>query len=395
MHPFRINLERARREAKALLADARAGNPAALARLPSGRLSQLADAQLVIARGYGFRSWAELVRGTEDPGGALRRAARLGDDELLYALLEAGAPANSRDPRTGRTALLEAAAADQLDTLAALVGWVPTDKFAVDRRGHNALDLARADSPVAEVLSSCGLGPAQPTIGDTFAVTAHAVEVAFVDHVSRAPGMMRASVGDGFVFRTGMGDNTRNAVVCSQLPSDRSVASVIALLEGVPAIWYTGPSAATSLRQELEQAGARPERNAVHMAARLDDLDGQRSSDVTEVHADGDLVHLDADEAALLAAAGLPMRHFTIDGVAGITVFTSGSTMLITHLGVTKPRRRRGLARCLVRHAVAIAQHDGLEVAVVEPTPATVPLYQKFGFVLERALADALYYLPD
>ena len=75
MHPFRINLDRARREAKTLVADARAGNPAALARLPSGRPPRLADAQLVIARGYGFRSWAELVRGTEDPGGALRRAA--------------------------------------------------------------------------------------------------------------------------------------------------------------------------------------------------------------------------------------------------------------------------------------------------------------------------------
>src|SRR3954468_7875170 len=62
----RIDLERARREAKALLAAARAGDAAARARLgevPGG--PQLATAQLAIARELGERSWPALARRAE------------------------------------------------------------------------------------------------------------------------------------------------------------------------------------------------------------------------------------------------------------------------------------------------------------------------------------------
>ena len=60
----RIDLSRARREAKALLKAARAGDPEELRRigLPQPRL---ADAQLAIAREQGERSWPGLVRRAE------------------------------------------------------------------------------------------------------------------------------------------------------------------------------------------------------------------------------------------------------------------------------------------------------------------------------------------
>lgn len=56
--PERPNLEQLKKRAKSLLQDARAGDPAALARfevIPSTSLA-LHDAQAVIAREHGFKS---------------------------------------------------------------------------------------------------------------------------------------------------------------------------------------------------------------------------------------------------------------------------------------------------------------------------------------------------
>ncbi|HEX6618748.1 MAG TPA: hypothetical protein VF024_03770, partial [Solirubrobacteraceae bacterium] len=63
-----VDLARARREAKALLSAARAGDPAARERMLAARPAvdaaalRLADAQLAIARELGARSWPALVR---------------------------------------------------------------------------------------------------------------------------------------------------------------------------------------------------------------------------------------------------------------------------------------------------------------------------------------------
>jgi len=66
--PSRPSLEYERKEAKALVRRLRAGDPDALARArthhaldPSPARIRLADAQLVIAREYGFLSWPRLV----------------------------------------------------------------------------------------------------------------------------------------------------------------------------------------------------------------------------------------------------------------------------------------------------------------------------------------------
>lgn len=61
--PARPNLEHLRREAKHLLAQVRATDPAAIARLNThapGLAVSLSTAQLVVAREYGFTSWAPL-----------------------------------------------------------------------------------------------------------------------------------------------------------------------------------------------------------------------------------------------------------------------------------------------------------------------------------------------
>ena len=73
--PERPSLEQLRKEAKDLLRDARNGDTTALARIAGnsrrsseGRLI-LADAQLAIAREYGFLSWPKLVHQVESISG--------------------------------------------------------------------------------------------------------------------------------------------------------------------------------------------------------------------------------------------------------------------------------------------------------------------------------------
>ena len=99
--------------------------------------------------------------------------------------------------------------------MSVLVTWIPVDLRARDRRGRHALDLARPGSAVAAVLTSCGLGPDldEPTVHERNATRADAVEVALLDHISRAPGVGRTEMGDGFVLRTALEDNSRNGVV--------------------------------------------------------------------------------------------------------------------------------------------------------------------------------------
>ena len=394
----RLDLDRARREAKQLLAAARAGEADARARLRPDRTPCLADAQHSIARGHGFPSWTALVHAYDDAGAALRRAAMVGDDDSVYALLEAGAPPNARDRRTGRTPLLVAAAADQLDTVSVLVTWVPVDVRARDRRGRNALDLARPGSAVAAVLTSCGLGPHlnAPTAHEQNAARADAVEEALLDHISRAPGVERTEMGDGFVFRTALEDNSRNGVVCSRPSSDVEVADVVSGFVGTPARWYVGDGTdAGDLRHRLEQVGCEAERTAVYMVAELAAVPCVTSPAVSEVTAAADLGHLVAEEAHLLAAAGPPLRHYTIGRSAGVTVFAWEEVLLVEHLAVDRAHRRRGLAAQLMKHALAVARSDGCKHAVLAPTAATIPFYERLGFRLERSRPDHWYYLPE
>ena len=207
------------------------------------------------------------------------------------------------------------------------------------------------------------------------------------------PRVDRQSIGDGYLMRTGLFDNSRNVIVLSRMPS--TVEEVIDRLAGVPARWHTGDmSDSPSLRLALERAGCRPDQSSVHMAAALRDMAITPSDAVSEVHAADDFAHVDVGEARLLASAGSPLRHFVIGRSAGITTFTAGCAVLGVHLWVERSSRRRGMARTLVRHAAAVARAEGCTHAVLSPTPATISFYQRMGFVLERSMPDRWYFLP-
>lgn len=395
MEPLKIDVGRARREAKDLLAAARKGDPEAVSRFRANRPLRLADAQHAVARSHGYGSWPELVKTERSLAMSLLRAARIGDDEQLYELLEAGAPPNARDPRTGRTALHVSAVADQLDTVSVLVTWVRVDLQARDRKGRTALDLARPGSPVAAVLTSCNPHPDRPPLGTTHAPLMDEADVALLDHLSRTRGVERQSLGDGFTVRTGLADNSRNGVVCRKLPAEMELEPLVQTFSDLPARWYVGPQTEPAdLRSRLERVGCQPERNAVHMAARLDSLTTAFDPTVEEAIRPDDLLHLDRDEAELLAAAGPPLRHFIIPGVGGITTFVTRRTLLGINLEVRRPMRRQGHARTLVRHAAAVGTADGCTRMVLAPTAATIPFLQRLGFELERSRPDHWYYLP-
>jgi ankyrin repeat protein len=95
--PATPDLEYLRKQAKELLRDLESREPAAVQRLASlgnlGHAAKLADAQLVIAREYGFPSWAKLkahVESTRDDGDPARAAVaaiRAGDAAALERLL--------------------------------------------------------------------------------------------------------------------------------------------------------------------------------------------------------------------------------------------------------------------------------------------------------------------
>jgi hypothetical protein len=97
--PAKPSLEMQQKKAKQLLRAALNGEPPALLRIRTlhpgppapGRL-KLADAQLVVARGYGFESWAMLRRKidslTKTPLERFRSAVQSGDAEAIRDLLE-------------------------------------------------------------------------------------------------------------------------------------------------------------------------------------------------------------------------------------------------------------------------------------------------------------------
>jgi hypothetical protein len=97
--PPRPSLEMQQKRAKNLLRAASTGQPDALQRIralhpkpPSLDALKLADAQLVVARGYGFESWAALRRKidslTKTPVEQFRSAVQSGDSEAVRTLLE-------------------------------------------------------------------------------------------------------------------------------------------------------------------------------------------------------------------------------------------------------------------------------------------------------------------
>jgi hypothetical protein len=110
--PSHPSLEMQQKRAKNLLRAALSGEPQALQRIralhpqPSApEALKLADAQLVVARGYGFESWAALRRKidslTKTPLEQFRSGLRAGDAGQVRALLEAHAEVRAAVNETG------------------------------------------------------------------------------------------------------------------------------------------------------------------------------------------------------------------------------------------------------------------------------------------------------
>jgi hypothetical protein len=102
--PDNASLEHLKSQAKSLLSDWQSNDPTALARaegLPLTSPFQLADAQFVIAREYGFDSWSKLkrhVEGATDRVKAFFAAIRAGDRTRVQALIaEDSALVRARD----------------------------------------------------------------------------------------------------------------------------------------------------------------------------------------------------------------------------------------------------------------------------------------------------------
>ena len=414
------------------------GIPEAVRLLRPDREPRLADALRVVARGLGEPSWPALVRRVDAQGMALIEAAREGRADEVYRLLEAGAPADARDPGSGGTALHVAAASGWLDVVDVLVGWVPVDKHARDAAGCTALGSCvegTGDPVVARVLVSVGVRPEpwmvdrasgelaswlrarvqeppeRERLRERFGERAWAADVAMAELIAGSPLAEVRAVGDGFAFVTGLQDNTRNGVVCSRLRIDE-VAGVIAWLRerGVPAQWLVAhETEPPDLRERLQGAGCRAERNAVHMTARLADLDLSPQPHVDGLHIAPirDAASLaealgDTDAAWLLASLGLdeiaPLRHYAAR-LAGrtigiVSVLVHGTTLAGIELAVVAGERRRGVGRALVLYALREGAADGCSVATLPPTPATVPFFEALGFVLERYPTDRALYTP-
>ena len=499
----RIDLDRARRDAKVLLRAAQHGDSEALSRVRSDRAPRLADAQHAVARELGEPSWPALVRRVgaqlaadvdellalvfagehhaaitltrarpalaqqlcSKSAVALIKAAWEGRADAVYTLLELGLPANTRDPGSGGTALHVAARLGWLDVVGVLVGWVPLDRQARDAVGANALDAciegsARAPSEVepaggdhflvAEVLAANGLRPtpgavghmseklagwlgqlpAKPAgpeqLGEELDERAWAADVALFDYVSRSPLAERRDFGEGFAFRTGLFDNTRNGVVYGRLPVDavdERIGELLAWLGeyNAPAQWMVSQQTQpVDLREHLERAGCRPERSAVYMAARLSnrDLSDRRlpegveialvcdRNELAEAGAGADTLDDDPEqrerELALLTSLGLaderPLRHHAARlrgrpvGIA--STFLESSTLSLVELAVAATERRRGIGRALILHTLREGIAAGCTLALLSATRATTPFYEKLGFRLGRLPPDRAFYTP-
>lgn len=402
-----IDLDRARREAKARLAAARRGELT----LRADRAPRLTDAQHAVAVELGERSWPALVARAEAQAiladalagrplrrvrpAAIVRARTLGEEELLraatsevaYALLELGVVPDARD-EDGATPLHRAAQAGRLDVVDALVGWVTVDRSARDTRGRTPLEVA-TDPAVRAVLTSVTTPREQLASGHGEA--AWRADARLLTLLSRSALAAVRHLEDGLAVRTGLPDNARNGVVCDAA-SPAEIAATLAWLGDAPAVWLVGPD--SLIGGALERAGCRPERTAVHMAApvaALDPGDAPREI-VDEAALAAAYGRDDPAEVALLASLGFdgPLRHFTSSqSNAFATTATADGVCTLVELWVAPSARRRGVGTALALGAFAAS---GAELAVLAPTPATVPFFERLGFALEAYLPDRVFY---
>ena len=154
--PDRPSLEQLRKQAKDLLRAARAGDPSARSRIASvardpgdPRSLNLANAQLVLAREYGFASWSKLARRIDDDAGArpgrrpMIRPVELRPGETWRLPDGTGAPADSVwrmfvAAREGDLAAAKSLVGEHPALARVEYNYTPPSHFAV-REGHARL----------------------------------------------------------------------------------------------------------------------------------------------------------------------------------------------------------------------------------------------------------------
>jgi ankyrin repeat protein/GNAT superfamily N-acetyltransferase len=302
-------------------------------------------------------------------GTALHHAAWMGAPEAVRVLLAHGADPHDVSPETRSTPLGWAAhgshdAPPGGDHVAAA-----ELLFAAGAR-PDADMVHEAAEELAEWLEAHLDDPGLPVGRWGELSHAAAVEVEWLRRLAAAHATR--PVGDGFAVRTGSESNTDNGVVCSRL-DPAEIPDAIAFLEGAPGMWLTGPTTdPPDLGRRLQRAGARTERTAVTMGARVADL------------------RLDAPPAEIRDAGDAgPARRAVAGHDAGTVEWMAiGPLVSIEHLYVGEAHRGRGLGRALIAHAVR-----GAAEAVLAPTPDTIAYYERLGFTLERCPRERCFYL--
>ncbi len=233
------------------------------------------------------------------------------------------------------------------------------------------------------------------------------------------------------VVVTGVFSNTLNGVCGARLSADEAdavIGEIVARLDHrrAPAIWHVdGESRPHDLGRRLEAAGCTPETSGVVRGGLVTDVLERISADgveVTPVRTAEDLDHWfdvaahmwgeDLDDPPgnrerwrrLLTELGLsanaPLQHYVAFaegravGMSSAFFCPDDSLVLIDHEDVAGHARRSGVGTAMLRAMLAEAQRRGCRYVVLEPTPESVPFYNRLGLAEEPVQAGHEFYLP-
>jgi len=223
---------------------------------------------------------------------------------------------------------------------------------------------------------------------------------------------------------TGVRDNTYNGVLHTQLANadvDRAIAEMLERFRAckVPHLWYidSGDQPA-DLAQRLEAHGCKPLDAGVGMAADLLALN-ERIHPVP-----GLVVERVKDEAGLVSwfdahpyfsednepvetrqrlyislglEGDLPLRFYVakIDGqaVGGFGLFSGNRAAGIYDVNIVTHMQRQGIGTAMTLAALQEARNLGHRIAVLGPTPQSIKMYERLGFMLHHS-TQVSYYLP-
>ncbi len=343
-------------------------------------------------------------------GTALHHAAWRGRPDVVRVLLAYGADPHAEATEIGGTPLSWAAHGSHNAPPGG--DWVAAATMLVEAGARpDAGIVHEAAGELSEWLADHLEGDTLPV--EPWGEPAWEADAAWLRALAASDAAEVRPVGDGFAVRTGGASNTDNGVLCSRLgpDADAEIAAALEWLGGAPAQWLCAAEVEPpDLRRRLERAGASAERRAVAMGAEVGALALGEPAAAEPVR---DLAGLDAWLAvaaacdwfedggererrrAILAGIGLgpdaPVQHSIVRGAAFVTWMEVGRVLSVLHLAVVRERRRQGLGRGLLAHAVSAA--PACTRVVLGPTPDSIAFYERLGFTLVRFPRERTFYL--